>query len=138
MQVSKFFPVLKIKHALDKNRPFYIVLYVQSISVIVSAIILWLFLDLHGALSALLGGSVSVVSTAAFVMIISISKGYTAGDTVRIALRAEAVKIIIIVSLLWMVFKFYENVNAIAFIGAFIFNVLIYSMVLLVADYKKR
>lgn len=71
-------------------------------------------------------------------MIISISKGYTADDTVRIALRAEAVKIIIIVSLLWLAFKYYENINAVAFIGAFIFNVLIYSIVLLIADYKKR
>ncbi len=121
-----------------KNRPFYIVLCVQSISVFVLAVILWLLLGLHGALSVILGGAISVISTAAFVMIISISKGYTADDTVRIALRAEAVKIIIIVSLLWLAFKYYENINAVAFIGAFIFNVLIYSIVLLLADYKKR
>lgn len=121
-----------------KNRPFYIVLCVQSISVFVLAVILWLLLGLHGALSVILGGAISVISTAAFVMIISISKGYTADDTVRIALRAEAVKIIIIVSLLWLAFKYYENINAVAFIGAFIFNVLIYSIVLLIADYKKR
>lgn len=121
-----------------KNRPFYIVLCVQSISVFVLAVILWVLLGLHGALSVILGGAISVISTAAFVMIISISKGYTADDTVRIALRAEAVKIIIIVSLLWLAFKYYENINAVAFIGAFIFNVLIYSIVLLLADYKKR
>lgn len=121
-----------------KNRPFYIVLCVQSISVFVLAVILWVLLGLHGALSVILGGAISVISTAAFVMIISISKGYTADDTVRIALRAEAVKIIIIVSLLWLAFKYYENINAVAFIGAFIFNVLIYSIVLLIADYKKR
>ncbi|TXI20764.1 MAG: ATP synthase subunit I [Nitrosomonas sp.] len=121
-----------------KNRPFYIVLCLQSISVFVLAVILWVLLGLHGALSVILGGAISVISTAAFVMIISISKGYTADDTVRIALRAEAVKIIIIVSLLWLAFKYYENINAVAFIGAFIFNVLIYSIVLLLADYKKR
>jgi len=92
---------------------------------------------LQGAISALLGGLVSVISSAAFAIIISRHKGYTAGETIRTALRAESVKIILTVSLLWLVFKFYENVNAPVFIGTFILAVLVYSFALLIADDTK-
>jgi ATP synthase protein I len=39
--------------------------------------------------------------------------------------------------LLWIVFKTYEDINAFAFIGTFILNVLVYSMALLVSDDTK-
>ena len=120
-----------------KNRPLYIVLRVQLLVAIVVAVIVWYFLGMQGAISALLGGLVSVISSAAFAIIISRHKGYTAGETIRTALRAESVKIILTVSLLWLVFKFYENVNAPAFIGTFILAVLVYSFALLIADDTK-
>jgi len=101
------------------------------------AVVIWLFLDIQSAVSAVLGGAVSVISLAAFAMIVSRHKGYTAEGTIRTALRAEAVKIILTVSLLWIVFKNYEDVNAFTFIGAFILNVLVYSMALLVSDDTK-
>lgn len=117
-----------------KNRPLIIVLRAQLLVTVVVAIAVGFFYGMHGAISALLGGTINVVSTAVFAIIISQHKGYTAGETVRTALRAEAVKIILTVSSLWMVFKFYENVNAIAFIGTFILIVLVYSIALLVSD----
>ena len=120
-----------------KNRPLYIVLRVQLLVAMVVAVVVWYFLGMHGAISALLGGLVSVISSAAFAIIISRHKGYTAGETIRTALRAESVKIILTVSLLWLVFKFYENVNAPAFIGTFILAVLVHSFALLIADDTK-
>lgn len=117
-----------------KNRPLIIVLRAQLLVTAVVAIAVGFFYGMHGAISAILGGAINVVSAAAFAIIVSRHKGYTAGETVRTALRAEAVKIILTVSSLWMVFKFYENVNAIAFIGTFILVVLVYSMALLVSD----
>ncbi len=121
-----------------KNRPLKIVLLVQ-LSITFALVIVFLFiLDMHGAISAMLGGAVSVISSMAFAMMVSRHKGYSAGDAIRTALRAEAVKIILTVGLLWMVFKFYANVNAFVFIGTFVLMVLVYSMALLITDDTKK
>ncbi|MXS83248.1 ATP synthase subunit I [Nitrosomonas oligotropha] len=120
-----------------KNRPLKIVLRVQLLITLVVAVAIGIFLGVQSAISAVLGGSVSVISSAAYAIIVSHHKGYTAGETVRTALRAESVKIILTVILLWVVFKFYEDLNAFAFIGTFILTVLAYSMALLVSDDTK-
>lgn len=86
------------------------------------------------AVSALLGGMVSVISSTVFAVIVSRHQGFTAGGTIRTALRAEAVKITLIVLLLWLVFKVYEDVNAFAFIGMFILTVIMHSMALFVSE----
>ena len=93
-----------------------------------------LLIDLHGAISALLGGFVSVTSSFAFAVIVSRHKGFTAGGTLRTALRAEAVKIIVTVLLLWLVFVTYEEINTLVFIGTFAIAVFVNSMALLVSD----
>lgn len=120
-----------------KNRPLKIVLRVQLLITLVVAIAVGIFIGVQSTISAALGGSVSMISSAAYAIIVSHHKGYTAGEAVRTALRAESIKIILIVSLLWVVFKFYENLNASAFIGTFILTVLAYSMALLVSDDTK-
>lgn len=120
-----------------KNRPLKIVLRVQLLITLVVAVAIGIFLGVQSAISAALGGSISVISSAAYAIIVSHHKGYTAGETVRTALRAESVKIILTVILLWVVFKFYEDLNAFAFIGTFILTVLAYSMALLVSDDTK-
>lgn len=117
-----------------KNRPLKIVLRIQLSITLVVMCVSWLFLDIDSAISALLGGAISVVATAAFGVLVSQHKGYTAAAAVRTALRAEAVKIVLTISLLWGVFKFYEDVKPFVFIGTFILIVLTYSMALLVAD----
>lgn len=89
---------------------------------------------MHSAISAMLGGAVSVISSAAFAVIVSSKIGYDASDTIRLALRAEAIKIVLTISLLWTVFNFYTNVNAVVFIGTFVLIVLIHSLALLVTD----
>lgn len=120
-----------------KSRPLKIVLRVQLLITLVVAVAIGIFLGLQSAISAALGGGVSVISSAAYAIIVSHHKGYTAGETIRTALRAESVKIILTVILLWIVFKFYEDLNAFAFIGTFILTVLAYSMALLVSDDTK-
>lgn len=120
-----------------KNRPLKIVLRVQLQITLVVAVAIGIFLGVQSAISAVLGGSISVISSAAYAIIVSHHKGYTAGETVRTALRAESVKIILTVILLWVVFKFYEDLNALAFIGTFILTVLAYSMALLVSEDTK-
>ncbi|MER2513823.1 MAG: ATP synthase subunit I [Nitrosomonas ureae] len=121
-----------------KSRSLKVVLLVQLLVTFALVIVFLLALGKHGAISAMLGGGVSVISSAVFALIVSRHQGYTASDAIRTALRAEAVKIILIVGLLWMVFKFYASVNALVFIGTFILMVLVSSMVLFVADNTKK
>jgi len=117
-------------------KPLVIVLRWQLYVTVAVAIALVLLLDQHSALSAFLGGMVSIISSAAFAIIVSRHKGFTAGGTIRTALRAESVKIFLTVVLLWGVFKMYDNLNALAFIGTFILVVILHSLALFVSDSK--
>lgn len=119
-------------------KPLLIVLRWQLLSTIAVAIALALLIDLQSAISAFLGGMVGVISSAAFAIIVSRHKGFTVGGTIRTALRAEAVKIILTIALLWTVFKLYDNVNAFAFIGTFILTVIMHSLALFVSDSKNK
>ena len=116
------------------NKPLKVVICTQLIITVAIAIVIGFWLGMHGVMSVIFGGMVSFVSSMAFAIIISRHKGYSASDTVRTALRAEAVKIIIIIILLWAVLKNYENINVYAFIGVFIVTILAHSVALLVTD----
>jgi ATP synthase protein I len=120
-----------------KNGPLSFVLRVQLFLTLVVAIIFVFLSDLQGAVSAVLGGMVSLISSAAFAIIISHHQGYTAGAAIRTAIRAEIVKVSLIVMLLWVVFKNFVDVNAFAFIGTFILTVLVHSMALFISDSVK-
>ena len=100
-------------------------------------VVLGLLWGLHGAASALLGGVVSIVSAAAFSAITSRYKDSTAGGVLITALKAEAVKIIVMVTLLWLVLTLYKNVIAVGFIGTFALTVLIFGLALFVTDDAK-
>ena len=119
-------------------KPLRVVLRWQLISTALITLLLAMLFDLESGFSALLGGMVSIISSAAFAVIVSRHQGYTAGGTIRTALRAEAVKIVLTIMLLWLVFKLYENVNALAFIGSFIMTVIMHSMALFASDSRKK
>lgn len=88
-----------------------------------------------GALSAALGGAVSIC--AGWVSAVVASKGNTqsAGEVLIGALMAEGVKIGLIVFLLWLVLATYEGVVAPAFFGSFLVTVLIFGMAFFVREY---
>ncbi|MCB1948036.1 ATP synthase subunit I [Nitrosomonas sp.] len=117
-------------------KPLVIVLRWQLLITIVVTGALALLMDSQYAVSAFLGGMVSIISSTAFAIIVSRHKGYTAGGTIRTALRAEAVKIILTIGLLWIVFKTYDDLKAFAFIGTFILTVITHSLALFVSDDK--
>ncbi|MCO6428261.1 ATP synthase subunit I [Nitrosomonas communis] len=119
------------------NRALYVVIRWQVLFTAVMALILGWMLGLHAAISGLLGGMVSVVSSVLYALIISRHTGYTAAGAVRTALRAEAVKIIIMIVSLWAVFAVYKQVNPTAFIGVFIVAVIIFSLALFVPNDSK-
>ena len=95
------------------------------------------FVGMHGAISALLGGLVSVVASLVYSLLIDRHKGYTAGEVVKTALKAEAIKILVMIILLFGVFLLYKEVVPIVFIGVFIVAAIIFSMALFVTTAKK-
>ena len=92
------------------------------------------FWGMHAGLSALLGGLVSIASGAVFAIVAQTGRAGTAGGALRVALRAEAAKIITIVMLLWLVLTTYKEVVALAFLGVFAVTVVIFSAAIAVRD----
>lgn len=122
-----------------KNKSLNAALKAQIVVTVLTAIGVWIiYSSEHAAMSAMLGGLISVMPSAAYAMIVSHHKGYAAGDAIRTALRAEAVKIILTIMLLWIAFRFYVDVNAIALVATFIMVVLTYSAALFVSEEIKR
>lgn len=89
------------------------------------------------ALSAGLGGLVSMAAGLGFALMVAGSKTRSAGEVLRDAFRAEAVKIVLVIMLLWLVFRLYKDVVAVALIGAFCLTILIFSMAFFVGTAKE-
>lgn len=89
----------------------------------------------HGALSAALGGAVSLSAGLVSGVVATMGKAQSAGGILVGALRAEAVKIGLMVILLGIVLTMYKDVVVIAFLGTFMATATIFSMAFFVRDY---
>jgi ATP synthase protein I len=118
------------------RRPIRIVLRWQLIATAALTLAGGLLAGVDGALSAALGGVVSMVAGWASAVVASKGKGRSAGDVLINALRAEAVKISLIAFLLWMVLATYDNVVAPALLGSFVITVLIFTLAFFVREYE--
>jgi len=99
----------------------------------VSLLSAWLA-GIHGAISAALGGSIGIIAGLAFVALAARSKSKSAGEALYAALRAEAVKVALMLLLLWIALVTYRDVVAIGLIGSFIATVLIFTMAVWVRE----
>ena len=106
----------------------------QVIATVALAVIAGYLAGAHGALSAALGGGVSFAAGLAFAGVASMSRSDSAGSAVVGALRAEAIKIIMIVLLLWLVMTAYKSVVVVAFFGTFIVATVLFSAAALVRE----
>jgi ATP synthase protein I len=88
----------------------------------------------HGAISAALGGSIGIVAGLGFAAMAACSRSGSAGEALYTALRAEAVKVVLMVVLLWAALAAYRDVVAIGLIGTFIATVLIFTMAVMVRE----
>ena len=88
----------------------------------------------QGAVSAALGGLVSFVAGLGFAAVASASRKDSVGLAMLAALRAEAVKIVLIVALLWVVLSVYKSVVIVAFIGTFTVTVIVFALALFVRE----
>ena len=117
------------------GKPIRTVFWWQLLATAVSMLVAGAWAGSHGVLSAALGGTVSIASGVVSAVVASLGKAGSAGGVVVAALTAEAVKIGLIVLLLWLVLAHYDRVVVIAFIGAFLVTVLIFAMAFFVREY---
>jgi ATP synthase protein I len=118
-----------------QSRPIRTVLGWQVVASVVCALLAGYVVGFHGALSAALGGLVSLAAGIVFAIVVSLgSKSPSLEGTLLRALRAEAAKIGTIVVLLGLVFATYSAVVAFALIGAFAVTVIIFSLAFFVRD----
>jgi ATP synthase protein I len=91
----------------------------------------------HGALSAALGGAVSIGAGVASALVATSGKADSAGGVLVTALKAEGVKLGVIAILLWLVLAAYSEVVVPAFLGSFMATVLIFSMAFFVREHNQ-
>ena len=111
----------------------------QLAATIVMALIGGLAAGRHGAVSALLGGLVVTAAAGASMFVASLGAraSLSPGGALLALLRAEAVKVGVVVGLLWLVLSSYKDVVVLGFIGSFIVSVGIMAMAILTRDSKR-
>lgn len=83
----------------------------------------WVGVD--GAISAVLGGLITILAGIAFAIVVSIKNQPSAEATVVTMFLAEGAKIAAIILLLWVVITAYRELVAAAFFTAFVITVLL-------------
>lgn len=89
------------------------------------AVVAGLLAGTDGAVSALLGGLVTVIAGIAFAVVVTLRNPPSAGATLVTMFIAEGAKIVAIVLLLWLVITAYRDMVAGAFFAAFVITVLL-------------
>ncbi len=118
------------------SKPIRTVFRWQLFATLALAVLGGILAGTHGALSAVLGGLVSLCAGWASAKVAS-RKADSAGGVLVTALKAEAVKLGLIVVLLWLVLAAYREVVVPAFVGSFVATVLIFSMAFFVREHKQ-
>lgn len=117
------------------GKPVLTVLRWQLAAIAALAVLAALIAGVHGALSALAGGLISVTAGLVAALVASMGRGKSAGGALMSALRAEAVKIGLAVLLLWLVLVNYPDAVVGALIATFVVTLLIFAMAFFVRDY---
>lgn len=99
----------------------------QALATAALALLGALLAGVNGMISAVLGGMVSMLSGVAATLIATRRIENSAGGVLFMALRAEGVRVVLIVILLWLVLATYREVVAPAFFGAFVITLLLFS-----------
>jgi len=110
------------------------VLVWQAAATLIIAGVGGLWVGVHGALSAVLGGVVNISAGVVYAFVLAIAPGKTAGATVLALFRAEGAKILVIIGQLWLVLATYKEVVVPAFLAAFVVTVLLFRVSLFVRD----
>ncbi|MCC7114425.1 MAG: ATP synthase subunit I [Burkholderiales bacterium] len=109
-----------------KSKPIRTVLAWQALATVAIAAVAGAWAGFHAALSAALGGVVTLTSTVVYAFVLGIGQTATAGASVVTRLRAEGAKILVIILQLWLVLATYRDVVAAALFSAFVVTVLLF------------
>ncbi|MDA0577510.1 MAG: ATP synthase subunit I [Verrucomicrobia bacterium] len=116
------------------RKPVYTVLRWQLFATAALTLAGGILAGVDGALSAALGGAVSICAGWISAVVASKGKAQSAAEVLVRALVAEGVKLGLIVLLLWLVLATYHGVVAPAFFGSFIVTVLLFGMAFFVRE----
>ncbi|MEP6607573.1 MAG: ATP synthase subunit I [Burkholderiaceae bacterium] len=116
------------------TQPIRTVLRWQLIATVVASVVLGWFAGAHGAVSAALGGAISMTGGLAAAWYALRKPASDATTAVTSALVAEGLKVILIVAGLAAVFVLYKNVVAIGLIATFAVTTVLFSMALFVRE----
>ena len=117
------------------SKPIRTVLRWQLLVTAALALLAGMLAGAHGALSAGLGGAVSLCAGWASGAVATRGRAKSAGEVLVGALQAEGVKIGLIVILLGIVLATYSEVVVTAFLGSFMATALIFSMAFFVREH---
>lgn len=117
------------------SKPIRTVLAWQIVATVMMTLVAAAILGTRAALSAAAGGMISVIAGLAAALIASRAAKSAAGAVLG-ALRAEAVKLGVVVLLLWLVLANYAEAVVVVLIGAFVVTMLIFAMAFFVREYE--
>ena len=115
-------------------RPIRIVLKWQVIATTILTLVAALLWGKDGAVSAALGGAVNIAAGWVYGWRISQGEARTAGEVLRTMLRAEAMKVLLIIAGLWLVLSQYQGIVHAAFFTAFVITVMVFAAAIAVRD----
>jgi len=116
------------------GRPIRTAIRRQGVATAILVIVAALWAGVHGAVSAALGGMISITAGLVAAFIATRHPADSAGGILYGALRAEGVRVVLIVLLLWLVLATYQDIVAIAFFVSFALTLVIFSSALFMRD----
>lgn len=118
------------------SRPIRVVLLWQLAVTAALTVLAGLMAGADGALSAALGGAVSLCAGWTSAVVAAKGKAQSAGGILFGALRAEGVKLGVMLVMLGVALAVYEQMVAAAFLGTFVATAVIFSMAFFVREYN--
>ena len=116
------------------TRPYKAVLLSQTAATVAIAAIAGLWVGFHGALSAVLGGTINLSAVVVYAFVLAVAPPRSAAATIAAMFRAEAAKVLVILALLWLVLATYRDVVLPALLAAFVVTVLLFRVALVIRD----
>lgn len=116
------------------RRPVRWALAAQSSVTVVAALLFGAFVGELAARSAALGGAVALSGSLVYAVVAARPVDGVPLNALRGLIRAQAAKILVVVVLLWTVFKFHAAAHSAAFFATFVLAVLAFSVAALVRD----
>jgi ATP synthase protein I len=118
----------------SQMRPIRIVLRWQLIVTAVLTLVALLLWGADGALSAALGGAVNLTAGWVFGWRVSQGEARSAGEALVTMLKAEAIKVLLIIAQLWLVLSYYRDIVHLAFFATFVITVGIFAAAIAVRE----